>query len=79
MIKVSSVLLDSRIWRSPKSQNGQRQIAPYIKLVPLQQHHSKMNCIEDIYDVFIIGAGSCGLECAARLREHTPAAIFANI
>lgn len=33
---------------------------------------------EDIYDVLIVGAGPCGLSVAARLREHTPAALFTD-
>ncbi|KAK7413772.1 hypothetical protein QQX98_007339 [Neonectria punicea] len=33
---------------------------------------------EDIYDCLIVGAGPCGLSIAARLREHTPAALFTD-
>ncbi|KAG5932381.1 hypothetical protein E4U59_007518 [Claviceps monticola] len=32
----------------------------------------------EVYDVIIVGAGPCGLAAAARLREHTPAALFTD-
>ncbi|KAG5982186.1 hypothetical protein E4U55_002204 [Claviceps digitariae] len=32
----------------------------------------------NVYDVIIVGAGPCGLAAAARLREHTPAALFTD-
>ena len=32
----------------------------------------------EIHDVIIVGAGPCGLAVAARLREHTPAALFTD-
>lgn len=37
-----------------------------------------MNVTEEVYDVIIVGAGPCGLSTAARLREHTPAALFTD-
>ncbi|KPM34597.1 hypothetical protein AK830_g11972 [Neonectria ditissima] len=33
---------------------------------------------EDILDCLMVGAGPCGLSVAARLREHTPAALFTD-
>lgn len=33
---------------------------------------------EDIYNVLIVAAGPCDLSIAARLREHTPAALFTD-
>ncbi|KND91634.1 hypothetical protein TOPH_03915 [Tolypocladium ophioglossoides CBS 100239] len=37
-----------------------------------------MTAMEEVYDVIIVGAGPCGLSTAARLREHTPAALFTD-
>ncbi|POR35996.1 Uncharacterized protein TPAR_03831 [Tolypocladium paradoxum] len=37
-----------------------------------------MKATEEVYDVIIVGAGPCGLSTAARLREHTPAALFTD-
>lgn len=36
------------------------------------------NSLPFIYDVIIVGAGPCGLAVAARLREHTPSALFTD-
>lgn len=33
---------------------------------------------EAVYDVIIVDAGPCGLATAARMREHTPAALFTD-
>jgi hypothetical protein len=33
---------------------------------------------EQIHDVLIVGAGPCGFAVAARLREHTPSALFTD-